>query len=106
MATSQVIQRATGVSGVLPVDLKKYNRGVGLIITITGTLTCTVQFTGDNIQKQGYTPGSGNWNNHDTLVNLTANASTLMLLPVVAVRLNVTAFTSGSATLSVVQAEG
>jgi hypothetical protein len=106
MATSQVIQRAAGVSGVLPVDLKKYARGVGIILTINGSLTCTLQFTGDNIQKDGYTPGSGNWNNHETLANLTASTSALMLLPVVAVRLNVTAFTNGSVTLSVVQAEG
>lgn len=106
MPLYQITKREAGVSNVIPLDLRRYSSGVGLLLTITGTLTCTVQITGDNVQKQGYTPSSGNWNNHDSMINKTSSANGTLEFPVAALRLNVTDYTSGSATLSVIQSEG
>jgi hypothetical protein len=106
MPLYQVTQRANGASSVIPLDLRRYSEGVGLLLTITGSLTATVHITGDNVQKEGYTPSSGNWNNHDTMINLTSSANGNLQFPVAALRLNVTSYMDGSAVLSVIQAEG
>jgi hypothetical protein len=106
MPSYQVTQKEVGYSQVLPLDLKRYSRGVGILITINGNLTASVQVTGDNVQKQGYSAGSGNWNNYEELTNLTASYNYCMQVPVTAVRLNVTAFGNGSVTMSVVMPEG
>jgi hypothetical protein len=89
----------------VPINLKRYKQGCGLIVTITGTLTASIQVTGDNVFGNTYVASSGNWNNHDTLVTLTASANGNLAFPVTAVRIHCSAYTSGSVTLSVVQAE-
>ncbi len=92
-------------SPTVPMNLKRYKQGAGLILTITGTLTASVQVTGDDVQASTYVSANGHWNEHDTLTALTASANGNLGFPVTAVRLNVSAWTSGTATLSVVMAE-
>jgi len=106
MPSYQVTQSSAGASQVIPLDLKRFSFGVGIIVTITGTLTCTIQITGDNVQKQGYTASSGNWNDHADLDGLTASANGSLEFTVTAIRVNVTSYTNGSVVLSIVQAEG
>lgn len=106
MPLYHVTQRGVGASNVIPLDLRRYSQGVGLLLTVNGVLTVTIQITGDNVQKDGYSSNSGNWNNHDTLMNLTSSANGNLQFPVAALRLNVTSYTSGSVTLSIIQAEG
>lgn len=105
-AYSVTVSSAT-TSQAVPINLKRYKQGVGLIVTLSSgaNLTVSVQVTGDNIFAPGYTPASGKWNNHDDLNALTASANGNLAYPVTAVRLNVTPWVGGSVTLSIVQAE-
>ncbi len=105
-AYSVTVGSAT-TSQAIPMNLKRYKQGVGLIVTLSSgaNLTVAVQVTGDDVQKSTYVASTGNWNDHDTLKALTANANGNLSFPVTAVRLNVTPWVSGTVTLSVVQAE-
>jgi hypothetical protein len=71
---------------------------LGIICTVSAgaSLTYSVQVTAD---QQPST--NGNWNNHDTLVNLTVSANDNVAFPITGIRLNVTAFSSGSVNLGV-----
>jgi hypothetical protein len=73
---------------------------LGLICTLSNgaSLTYSVQVSADP-------PAGGitHWNNHDVLVAQTASANSNILYPVTALRLNVTAYSSGSVTLGVAQ---
>lgn len=73
---------------------------LGLICTVSSgaNLTYTVQVTGDQVPS-----ASGNWNNHDTLVNLTASANGNVAYPITGIRLSVSNFVSGSINIGVVQ---
>jgi hypothetical protein len=62
-------QNKLGPSNVIPLDLKRYSQGIGLLVTELEHWY-TVEITGDNVQKQGYTPASGHWNAHDSLTGL------------------------------------
>jgi len=106
MPQSSVRLNEIGVSHVIPLDLRRYSNGVGLICTVIGVLSASVQVTGDDIFAEGYRPNLGMWNFHDTLVNLTTNANGNLEYPVTGVRLVVLEYTSGFANLSIVQAEG
>jgi hypothetical protein len=106
MPQASVRLNELGASQVIPLDLRRYSNGVGLIVSILGVLNCSVQVTGDNIFAEGYRPILGNWNFHDTLFNLTASANGNLEYPVTGVRLAILEYTSGFANLSVVQAEG
>lgn len=71
---------------------------LGLVCTVSSgaSLTYTVQVTADQVPTS-----SGNWNSHDVLVAQTASANSNISYPVTAVRLNVTAYSSGSVNLGV-----
>lgn len=107
MPSYSVTLGSATTSQAVPVNLKRYKQGVGLIVTLSSgaNLTASVQVTGDNVQTPTYVAASGNWNDHDTLKALTASANGNLAFPVTAVRLNITPWTSGTATLSIIQAE-
>lgn len=72
---------------------------LGLVATVSpgASLTYSVQVTADppeNFQ---------NWNNHDVLVGQTTSANSNVSYPITGIRLNVTAYTSGSVNLGVAQ---
>jgi hypothetical protein len=71
---------------------------LGLVCTVSSgaTLTYSVQVTADQIPS-----ASGNWNNHDVLVNQTASANSNIAYPVTGLRLNVASYTNGSVNLGV-----
>jgi len=68
-----------------------FNATIG--VTVSGTLTYSVEFTLDNIQDPSVTPTAF----ATTLVGETVSKSVSIQYPIKAVRLNVTSFTSGSA---------
>lgn len=107
--TCQITATAAGVTNITPsgicnIDPQKmtYGEGTSLLLNFSAgaSATVSVQVTGDVPVN---TTGGGIWNNHDTLVNETASANGNIQYPVTAVRLNVTAYTSGTITLTVVQ---
>jgi hypothetical protein len=73
---------------------------LSLICTISAgsILTYSVEVTGDSPASPG-----GNWNAHDVIAAQTDSTVSNVTYPVTAVRLNVTAYTSGSVHLAVVQ---
>lgn len=78
-----------------------------LRVLISGTLTCSAQFTLDD-PLGTYTNSFGedaDWIDVDSLSDITASAVSNLAYPVTAVRLSVSAFTSGSAKLTVVQSQ-
>lgn len=93
---------AAGVSDPIPINLKRFQYGVGIVVTIPqgSTAAYDVEVTGDDPSV-----GLVNWNKHDTLKTKTASANGNLAYPVTALRLNASAV-SGSLVISVVQPEG
>lgn len=75
---------------------------LGMIVTFSSgaSLTCSVQITADDPNGAA---GLVNWNNHDTLVNLTSSANGNVAYGITAYRLVVTNYVSGSVNLGVAQ---
>ena len=99
----QVISKAaSGTTAWIPLDYKQNPFNVGLGLVISGTNTTDVEHTFDDIFDSSVTPTAFK---HSTLVGKTANADGNYAFPIRAVRLNVTAYTSGSATLTILQGQ-
>lgn len=96
-ATKTVSSQTT--SSWIPMDDNQaaFNASIG--VTVSGSLTYSVEFTLDNVQDPAVTPSVFS----TTLTGATTSQSLAVHYPVKAFRLNVTAFTSGSATLAVLQ---
>jgi hypothetical protein len=107
MASSSVTVSSRDTSQVIPIDLRRHKAGVGLIVTVAAgsSLTYSLEITGDKLRAEGYNPASGNWNKHDTINNQSESKNGTLIFPVTGVRLNVSTWTSGSVTLSVIQTE-
>lgn len=101
-----VIYTVTGVgnSPVYAMDLYISPANVGLAVTVSGTITYTVQYTFDDVFAAGYNPATGNWFNHPTLTG-SSSANSNIAYPATGIRLNTSAGT-GSATLTIIQAGG
>lgn len=107
MATSQVQLAAAGNSTAVPIDLKKFKFGVGLLVNVptTASVTYNVQVTGDDPAK--YPTITGVWNLHDCLQGMTASANGNLAYPVTKVRLQILNYGgTGNVTLSVIQVDG
>jgi hypothetical protein len=97
----QVISKTSaGTTAWIPVDYKQNPFNVGFGVVATGTLTYDIEHTFDDIFDSTVTPTAFK---HATVVGQTASKDGNYSAPVRAVRLNVTAFTSGSATLTLLQ---
>ncbi len=90
------------VSAWIPVDYKQtpVNIGLGVVLSGGAVLTYDVEHTFDDIQDSTVTPTAFKNNGLQTK---TANDDGNYAFPIRATRLNVTAFTSGSATLTIIQ---
>jgi hypothetical protein len=99
MYTTKTVDSQT-TSPWIPLDDNQAAFNVSVAVTVTGTLTYTVQFTLDNIQDPSVTPVAFEVSG---LTSKTADASTSLRSSVKAVRLNITSYTSGSATIGVRQ---
>ncbi len=93
-------------SNVIPLDqyISPFNLGLGASLSVGADLTYTVQHTFDDVWAANFNPATANWFSHATMVNKTTSFDGNYAYPVTAIRLNVTAYTSGSVTLTVVQA--
>lgn len=98
METSVTVDSQTS-SKWIPCNIQQDNFKVSLGLEITGTGTYKVEHTFDNIQ----TDASPTAFDHDTLTGKTTNANSNYFFPVRAVRLTCTSWTSGSATLNIIQ---
>jgi len=94
------------VSAALPLDqyISPFNIGLGVSLSAGASLTYTVQHTFDDVWAAGFDPATANWFNHATMTSKTTSFDGNYAYPVTAIRLNVTSYTSGEATLTAVQA--
>lgn len=101
MRLQSVTLSSVTTSAPIPLDRTANPFSVGLVIEVTLTNTSKVQITLDDIYDPTVTPV---WFDHSTLgPAITATTSGNLAFNATAVRLNMTAFTSGSATLKVLQ---
>lgn len=96
---------AVGSSSVIPLNTyaNPFNLGIGCNVSSGATLTYTVQHTFDNVQSESFNPSTATWFSQTALANQTADKDGSYLFPVTAVRLTVTAWTSGTVTMTVIQ---
>lgn len=104
-AYPSILAAASGPSSVLVIDQTFGQiQGIaptwylGIICTVSSgaSLTYSVQVTADQSPSS-----TGHWNNHDILTGLTASANGNILFPVTGMRLNLTAWVSGSVNMGV-----
>ena len=89
-------------SAWIPVDTNKNPFNIGFGVTIsTAVLTYKVQHTFDNVQDSTVTAVAFD---HPDVTGETTNQDGNYAFPVRAIRLNVTAYTSGAAVLTLIQA--
>jgi hypothetical protein len=105
MRPVSVTVSSQSTSATIPVDWREndFKVSIGVVLSGGATLTYSVQHTFDDIQDASITP---TWFDNDTLTSETATNDGNLSFPVRAVRLNVTSYTSGDATMAILQAGG
>lgn len=100
MQPSKLVQGAAGVSAWHPLDYHRepFQVSVG-VDTGGGTLTYDIEYTHVNVRRE--TPAAGEV--YQKLAGQTTSADTQFDFPVAAVRLNLTAYTSGQVVARVLQ---
>jgi len=92
----------------VPIPLSTYadpfNVGLGVKLSAGASLTYTVEHTFDDVQSPSFSPATAVWYSNSTIVSKTTNQDGNYAFPVTAIRLNVTVWTSGTATLTAIQA--
>lgn len=106
--TTQSLRSATATSPVAVIVSKGFSNislqsGILVSLSSGASLTYSVEVTGDDISAAGYDPSAGNWVPFAGMAGLTASAAATLGAVVSAIRLHVTAYTSGTATLQFVQ---
>lgn len=88
------------ISPTIPVDPQANYFAIGIGCVVTGAATYKVQHTFDDIFDSKITPV---WFDHSVLTGMVANKDGNYAFPIAAVRLNVTAYTSGSVIMTLLQ---
>ena len=93
-------------SAVIPMDTYQnpFHAGLGVVLSAGASLTYTVQHTFDDVQSESFNPATATWFPHATLAAKTASSDGNYAFPITALRLNVTVWAGGTATMTVVQA--
>ncbi len=101
--TPQVISlSAAGSTAWIPVDYKQnpFNIDIAVVLSNTPNLTYKVEYTLDDIFNPAITPTAFS---HSSLVSVVTNSTGTIKSPVKAIRLTITSWTSGTATLTALQ---
>lgn len=93
-------------SAVIPLDqyISPFNVSVGVTLSAGASLTYKVQYTFDDVFSPTFNPSTATWFDHATITGKTASFDGNFSMPVSGIRLNVTPYTSGTATMNVLQA--
>jgi hypothetical protein len=101
-------QTATAAGPLAPIPMDHYrdpfNVGLAVVLSPGASLTYTVEHTFDDVYAPGFNPALATWFPNTTLTGQTTSKDGNYAFPVTALRLNVTAFTSGTASFKVIQA--
>lgn len=91
-------------SAPIPMDRKQNPFQVGFAVVVSGVLTYSVEHTLDDILNGPLTAATATWFPNATVAAQTTSKDGNYAYPVTAIRLNVTAYTSGTgATLTALQ---
>ena len=103
---TRVTVSSAASSAVIPLSLNAdpFNVGIGCDVSAGGVLTYTVQHTFDDVFSSSFSPSTATWYSNSTLVAQTTDKDGNYAYPVTGIRLTVTAYTSGSVTMTVIQA--
>lgn len=99
------VSSQTTSSPVIVAQNGYFNVGFGVVLSNTPTLTFKVQHTYDVIgdgTNGTVLASNATWFDHPTVTGKTANTDGSYTSPVFAIRLNVTAYTAGTATMTVI----
>jgi len=96
-----VSQADSILSSTICPNTRAQDFSIGMSVDITGTMTVSVQQTVDNVFDSSVTPV---WSNTVGLTGITSSNVGNIAFPVTGVRLLITSYTSGSATLNLLQA--
>lgn len=105
-----VVMSVSSQAASNPVLVSPYNQfqvGFGVVLTGTPTLTYKVQHTFDVLgdgTNGTTTVANATWFDHPTVTGKTANQDGNYAYPIYALRLNVTAWTQGTATITAISA--
>lgn len=93
-------------SAPIPLDHYQgpFNVGLAVVISSGATLTYTVEHTFDDVFQPGFDSSTATWFPNASVASETTSQDGNYAFPIMAVRLNVTAYTDGSATMTVIQA--
>jgi len=93
-------------SATIPLDTyaDPFNVGLAVVLSAGASLTYTVQHTFDDVYANDFNPATATWFPNAALTDKIASSDGNYAYPITATRLNVTIWTSGTATLTVVQA--
>jgi hypothetical protein len=97
---------AVGVSNPIPLNnyAMPFNVGIGCDVSAGGSLTYTVEHTFDDVFAANFNPSTATWFVTSGLGSQTTDQSGNYSAPVVACRLNVSVWGSGTVTMTVIQA--
>lgn len=106
MRPVRVTVGALGASSPIPLDHYRdpFSVGIGCVISAGATLTYTVEHTFDDVFSSTFNPATATWFPNASLATKSTSSDGNYSTPVTAVRINVTAYTSGSVTMTVIQA--
>lgn len=104
-----IVQTLSDASGgalygnTIPLDVFISPFNTSLSVTVTGTVSYTVQYTFDNVQASSWTAGTANWVDHPSLTTQTTSKDSNLAYPATAVRIVQNSGT-GSVRFTVIQA--
>lgn len=91
-----------------PIILDHYQRpfsvGIGAVLSAGASLLYTIEHTFDDVFAASFNPASATWLFDPSLNDKSASTSANYAYPVMAIRIRVSAYTSGSVTMTVIQA--
>ncbi len=106
MRPIRVTVGSQAASRAIPLDTYQdpFNVSIGVVLSSGATLTYSVEHTFDDVFSPSFDASTATWFTNSGLGNKTASLDGNYAFPVTAVRLNVTAYTDGDATITVIQA--
>ena len=106
MRPIRVTVSSATVSPPIPMDTYQdpFNAGVAVVLGVGAALTYSVEHTFDDVFANNFNPATATWFSNAGITAKTTSFDGNYAYPVTAVRLNVTVWTSGDATMTVIQA--
>lgn len=106
MRPIRVTVSSAAASLPIPMDTYRdpFNVSVGVALSAGASLTYTIQHTFDDVFASNFNPATAVWYNNTSLSSKTTSSDGNYSFPVTAIRINVTVWASGSATMTLIQA--